>query len=403
MTPHEDAVIVDPVAWHGAAVAPWSGAGTLLRLDGVLLAAAAAPAERLAQLIDHVERVVANGSDARQLMRGFALILSDAGEEVPAFAAVAPHPTGLAVIVSGAVTVSVNGEILDGRRSLAWVDRVFPWPVRGLECRVDDGAEAPDGPYDLARGVVPAGGFSLGAPRSATAPPEETAPDLQVVNEVGQDREDIPTHVSIRLGELDDGADLEPRDKLPHHHEDDGRDRPGQTHPGQGHREHGHAERGDRAERVRGVYCKNEHFNDPRMLFCAVCGINMVQQTPVLVEGLRPPLGVVVVDDGAVFQVDGHYLVGREPESDERAHDGGYRCIPVADVASQISRVHARLELRGWDVVLIDDSSTNGTFLMEKGQTEWKRIATETDVLLPPGSRFRVGNRTLAFTTHHGT
>ena len=27
----------------------------------------------------------------------------------------------------------------------------------------------------------------------------------------------------------------------------------------------------------------------------------------------------------------------------------------------------------------------------------------ETEVLLPPGSRFRVGNRTLAFTTHHGT
>ena len=67
----------------------------------------------------------------------------------------------------------------------------------------------------------------------------------------------------------------------------------------------GQAERGDRAERVRGVYCKNEHFNDPRMLFCAVCGINMVQQTPVLVEGPRPPLGVVVVDDGAVFQWTG--------------------------------------------------------------------------------------------------
>ena len=38
-------------------------------------------------------------------------------------------------------------------------------------------------------------------------------------------------------------------------------------------------------EEVRGVFCKNRHFNDPRQLFCAVCGINMVQQTPVLVNG----------------------------------------------------------------------------------------------------------------------
>ena len=67
-------------------------------------------------------------------------------------------------------------------------------------------------------------------------------------------------------------------------------------------------------EEVRGVYCKNRHFNDPRQLFCAVCGINMVQQTPVLVNGVRPPLGVVVLDDGSVFQLDTPYLLGRDPE-----------------------------------------------------------------------------------------
>ena len=71
-------------------------------------------------------------------------------------------------------------------------------------------------------------------------------------------------------------------------------------------------------EEVRGVYCKNRHFNDPRQLFCAVCGINMVQQTPVLVNGVRPPLGVVVLDDGSVFQLDTPYLLGRDPSADER-------------------------------------------------------------------------------------
>ena len=76
-------------------------------------------------------------------------------------------------------------------------------------------------------------------------------------------------------------------------------------------------------EEVRGVYCKNRHFNDPRQLFCAVCGINMVQQTPVLVNGLRPPLGVIVLDDGAVFQLDSDYLLGRDPDADERVRSEG--------------------------------------------------------------------------------
>ena len=44
-------------------------------------------------------------------------------------------------------------------------------------------------------------------------------------------------------------------------------------------------------EQVRGVYCKNRHFNDPRQLFCGICGINMVQQTPVLVNGIAAPAG----------------------------------------------------------------------------------------------------------------
>jgi hypothetical protein len=160
---------------------------------------------------------------------------------------------------------------------------------------------------------------------------------------------------------------------------------------------------GSPKEEVRGVFCKNRHFNDPRQLFCAVCGINMVQQTPVLVNGVRPPLGVVVLDDGSVFQLDTPYLLGRDPSSDERVQDGSFRGLPIIDQSNQVSRVHARLELRGWDVVLSDNNSTNGTFIHVPKTPDWQRLPPGGEVVLVQGSRIRIGHRTLAFNTHAGS
>jgi len=160
---------------------------------------------------------------------------------------------------------------------------------------------------------------------------------------------------------------------------------------------------GSPKEEVRGVYCKNRHFNDPRQLFCAVCGINMVQQTPVLVNGVRPPLGVVVLDDGSVFQLDTPYLLGRDPNSDERVQGGDFRGLPIIDQSNQVSRVHARLELRGWDVVLSDNNSTNGTFIHVPKTPDWQRMPPGGEHVLIQGTRIRIGHRTLAFNTHAGS
>jgi hypothetical protein len=156
------------------------------------------------------------------------------------------------------------------------------------------------------------------------------------------------------------------------------------------------------APEVKGVFCKNDHFNDPRMLFCAVCGINMVQQTPVLVDGVRPPLGVIVLDDGSVFQLDSDYLLGRDPEADERVQAGDWRAIALEDSHNAISRVHARIELRLWDVILVDNTSTNGTFYAEPKGSQWVPIPRGGEQLLQPGWRIRIGHRTLAFNTHRG-
>jgi hypothetical protein len=153
---------------------------------------------------------------------------------------------------------------------------------------------------------------------------------------------------------------------------------------------------------VRGVICKNGHFNDPRGLFCAVCGINMVQQTPILTEGPRPPLGVLLLDDGMAFQLDADYVLGREPGHDDEVKAGRLRGIVLADEAKTVSRAHARIELREWDVVLIDNSSANGTYVAAEGENTWVPVTPGAPYVLSSGNRIRLGSHTLVFNSYRG-
>lgn len=414
--------------WSAARCVPGAGSGTLARLGPVLLLADSADLARLEPLLDHAQMVAANGGDGRQLVRGFALQLATTNTDPPAFLAISPHASGLAVFICGDAAVTIDGETLDGADSLAWVERLFRWPLDRIEGRIGSGTSDQDpaaGPFDLRGGAVPAGAFTvlpggsmLVAPvtdpvPAAATPPEASsegtapegalsldkpepvappAPETGPVDSVQPDRP-VPPPVEVYVPveyssvlldgpEAEEELDLGP---LPI--------------PG----DHVHQEQDPRVSLVKGVFCKNNHFNDPRVLFCAVCGINMVQQTPVLVQGGRPPLGVVVLDDGSVYQLDGDYLLGRDPDSDPRVAAGEFRSIPIQDHSQLISRVHARLELHGWDVVLVDNSSTNGTFYLEPGDQNWRHLPPGGQQPLTPRSRIRLGNRSLAYdTTHHG-
>lgn len=412
--------------WTSVAFAPHAGAGTLARLGGVVLLVGSTDPAAVAPLLDQAQMVSANGGDGRQLVRGFALQLSAGSGDEPAFAALAPHGTGLAVIVSGAATVTVGSETISGADSLSWVERLVPWPIDQVVASVDPSATPVSGLFDLRTGVIPAGGFSVSVevtpamamsevvaeptpapepppvveapapepePEPAPEPPAAEAPVVPPAPQpppTGGDRPlprsepDVVAHFdSVKLSDLDDDDDVPTPLPIVADRQDV-------------HSEAASAE-------VRGVFCKNRHFNDPRVLFCAVCGINMVHQTPVLVKGERPPLGVIVLDDGAVFQLDTDYLLGRDPDADDRVRQGECRGIPIIDASNMVSRVHARLELRGWDVVLVDNTSTNGTFVNSPKTVEWRRLAPGGEEVLTPGTRVRIGHRTLAFNTHGGS
>jgi hypothetical protein len=430
-----------PDAWVGATLTPGAGSGTLARIDRVVLLVGSTDPDQVQPLLEQAELVAANGGQGRQLVRGFALQLSTGGDQPP-FVALAPHDTGMAVFVQGdTATVTINGERISGADSLAWVERLVPWPIQQLEASVDPSAGPGGGLFRLSGGVIPAGGFAITATEAAWAPVPaesvEAAPVVQQAPVAEQPPRVAEQRAPASVVETPAPASppqppppptpAEPMAAVPTP-PPAAADRPTPAMPED---EHGHfdsillsdveeeavqplpivselkdvsqvADPAVSVEEVRGVYCKNRHFNDPRQLFCAVCGINMVQQTPVLVNGTRPPLGVIVLDDGAVFQLDSDYLLGRDPGADDRVRREEMRGIPIQDQSNQISRVHALIELRGWDPVLIDNQSTNGTFVNPPKTANWQRLPSGGEHVLTQGTRVRIGNRTLAFNTHAG-
>jgi hypothetical protein len=158
----------------------------------------------------------------------------------------------------------------------------------------------------------------------------------------------------------------------------------------------------DERARVKGILCKNGHLNDPRAGFCALCGIRTTQQTAVLVEGVRPPLGLLVFDDGATVSLDVDYLLGREPETDERVGSGQLRPLLVVDQTGGVSRHHAEIRLDGWDVLLLDIGSANGTLVAPRGAPGWASLVPHQPVRLTAGTAVRMGGRTFAFESPHG-
>lgn len=127
----------------------------------------------------------------------------------------------------------------------------------------------------------------------------------------------------------------------------------------------------------------------------------MNERTGVLVLGARPPLGLLVFDTGATFTVDADYVVGRMPEADERVRTGAVRSIAVEDHGGSVSRVHTEIRLDGWDVVVSDRGSSNGTFVAAPGQ-DWARLGPQESRRLTPGTRVRMGESEFVFESPSG-
>ncbi len=80
----------------------------------------------------------------------------------------------------------------------------------------------------------------------------------------------------------------------------------------------------------------------------------------------RPVLAVLRASDGTTADVDRAVLVGRAPTGD-RSTTRAPRLMTVPSPGHDISRTHLEVLPDGWEVVVTDLHSTNGTTLIGPG------------------------------------
>ena len=142
---------------------------------------------------------------------------------------------------------------------------------------------------------------------------------------------------------------------------------------------------------VEGIYCKNGHFNDPEARSCAVCGVSLGHLGKVRQNGNRPPLGVLILGDGSVCQLDADYVIGREPTLDSAVAEGRARPLRLMDASGVVSRIHARVELDGWHVFITDMNSANGTQILLPGERNPTNLQPGVRIPLAAGAQIRLG------------
>ncbi len=153
---------------------------------------------------------------------------------------------------------------------------------------------------------------------------------------------------------------------------------------------------------VLGVRCPRDHHNHPDAVYCAQCGLRMgVNQTLVARLGPRPPLGVMVLDDGSTMSIESDLVVGREPQFHALVAGGTAEPAIVVDPELNLSRAHFALRLDGWNILANDLGSSNGTFLQRDAQTEWEPLPVDVGADLGSWDRLRAGSRVFQIQLHH--
>jgi hypothetical protein len=361
------------------AVRPLPGPGVVARVGELMLVCAEGGAE-VNGLIDALTEVAAGHGDGIAFVRRVAAVLAttvDGG--LADCAAGGPARDGrYVVLVSGAALAEVASA--SGDVSLTAVDAVTPvtrlvadptgWvrlqvPGAGPahpRARLDAGVVGGAG---VIRGIgtgVPSGSVPAAAPVSPAAPPVNQPPSLRQPNPA------TPFDAVLLVPGAEGAPPVEPPVPIV-----------------------------DNRVRVSGVVCKNGHFNDPSVSYCAVCGISMAQQTLARFDGPRPPLGLLLLDDGSTYRLDTDYLAGRDPGLGPDYELGVVRPLRISDADGLVSRRHLRIALVGWEVQVVDLGSSNGTFVTLPGDGQRRRLVANEPLVVRPGAKVELGRRWLRY------
>ena len=137
------------------------------------------------------------------------------------------------------------------------------------------------------------------------------------------------------------------------------------------------------------VLCQNRHANPPSSTSCRVCGSPLGRRVPQFVAG--PILAVLRASDGSTAEVDRPVLIGRAPSPD-RSSSRSPRLMTVPSANHDISRTHLEVAPAGWQIVVTDLNSTNGTVLVRHGAVDRQQLAPGEPVPVQLGSVIELGD-----------
>lgn len=135
------------------------------------------------------------------------------------------------------------------------------------------------------------------------------------------------------------------------------------------------------ANEVLAVMCDARHPNPPQAATCRSCGVPLGTARPVSVP--RPPLGVLVFSNGDRIIADRQILIGRNPRITGTSTSELPRIVKFESAGQGLSRTHAEVRLEGWQMLLEDLQSTNGTEVVLPGQAVRRMHAGEPVVIVP--------------------
>jgi hypothetical protein len=135
---------------------------------------------------------------------------------------------------------------------------------------------------------------------------------------------------------------------------------------------------------VLAVLCLRGHPNPPTSALCRICGREVPEQQAY--ETPRPPLGVLRLSTGDVVSLDRGVIMGRAPQAppglppELQPH-----VVRIASPQRDLSRNHVQVVVEGWQVILRDLDTTNGTTVTPpRGTTT--RLRAGDPMVLDPGT-----------------
>jgi hypothetical protein len=386
-------------SWDGARIQVHPGTGLVDRHGDTLLVVPvlrSAERERVREVFDVCARPDPTGRARAHSLR--ALLQSRSPAQLPDFALLLRTGHSLRVLVHGPVPVRVDGHAPgepgpgDGGTLVEYVLDDGAW----LDVTIGGAEDVPEPlPLDLRSGTVPGGGVTLhhvpagrGVAEQPAAAPSRAPTSATALRPAVRFRTVLLGECAVRAP---GGQPVPGRRRQP---------LPVAGAPAGG----APAPRTTEPEvLVEGVLCPQGHFTDPALPACRTCGTALPPDGH-RVRLPRPPLGVLVTDGGTIYAVTGDYVIGRETERAPEVAEGRARSLPLRDGARSTSRVHARLTVSGWTVLLSDNSSANGTFLSRSGAAgPWLPVTPHAPVALVHGDRVRLGQRQLLYDTWRET